>query len=259
MKVLIAGNWKMHKTISEGVKFVNEMKSMLDHKPNRGVLLCVPFTMLHAVSEAAKGSVIMIGAENFFYEEKGAFTGEISPEMIKDAGAQAVLIGHSERRELFGETNDSVNKKIKAALKHQIMPVLCVGETLEERELSKLEEVLTTQLKTAFKDISEQDAEKVIIAYEPIWAIGTGKTASPQDADQAHLTVRTILASLYNKTIADNMFILYGGSVKADNIDELIATDNINGALVGGASLEVESFARIANFKCSGNCGRPKS
>ncbi|MGL4389231.1 MAG: triose-phosphate isomerase [Brevinema sp.] len=249
MKNLMAGNWKMHKTIAEGVAFVNELKTKISEKADRDVLVCVPATMIHAVAEAAKDSAIKVGAENMFYEEKGAFTGEISPSMVKDAGATFTLIGHSERRMIFGETEGIVNKKMKAALIHGIIPVLCIGESLEEREGGKLEAVLNTQIKGAFEGISEADAKKVVIAYEPVWAIGTGKTASPQDADDAHAMSRKIVEALYGKSIADEMAILYGGSVKADNVDELMAMPNINGALVGGASLEVESFARIANFQ----------
>lgn len=255
MKTLMAGNWKMHKTIAEGVAFVNEMKTKLANRSDRHVLICVPFTMLHAVAEAAKGSSIMVGSENMFYEEKGAFTGEISPLMIKDAGANFTLIGHSERRAIFGETDEMINKKMKAAMAHHIIPVLCVGETLEEREGGKLEEVLTTQIKEAFAGISADDSKKVVIAYEPVWAIGTGKTASPQDADNAHAICRKIVESLYGKAISDSMLILYGGSVKAANVDELIAMPNINGALVGGASLEVDEFARIADFTAPSCCG----
>ncbi len=254
MKSLMAGNWKMHKTIAEGVEFVNELKKQLQDRPERGVLICVPATMLHAVAEAAKGSAIMVGSEDMYFEDKGAFTGEISPLMVKDAGATVTLVGHSERRVIFGETDFVVNKKIKAALAHGILPVLCVGESLEEREAGKLELVLSTQIKGAFEGISAADASRIVIAYEPVWAIGTGKTASPQDADDAHGMARMIVSSIYGSDLADNMAILYGGSVKADNVDELMAMENINGALVGGASLEVESFTRIANFTCGGNC-----
>lgn len=254
MKTLIAGNWKMHKTISEGVSFINDLKTKIEDKPHRGVLVCVPSTMIHAVAEAAKGSSILVGAENMYFEEKGAFTGEISPLMVKDAGATFTLIGHSERRAIFGESDELINKKVKAALAHNITPVLCIGESLEERESGKLESVIQTQLSEGLKEISEQEAKKIIIAYEPVWAIGTGKTASPQDADNAHAICRTILENLYSQNFANEMIILYGGSVKADNVDELISMPNINGALVGGAALEIESFARIANFNCSCNC-----
>lgn len=251
MKNLMAGNWKMHKTIAEGVSFVNEMKTQIVDKPNRGVLLCVPATMLHAVAEAVKGSSILVGAENMHFEEKGAFTGEISPLMVKDTGATFTLLGHSERRAIFGETDELINKKMKSALAHGITPVLCIGESLEERESGKLQSVISTQLKGGLAEISEDNAKKIVIAYEPVWAIGTGKTASPQDADDAHAICRKVIEEIYGKTLADTILILYGGSVKADNVDELMAMPNINGALVGGASLEVESFARIANFTCA--------
>ena len=258
MKNLMSGNWKMHKTIAEGVAFVNELKAQLQDRPERGVLLCVPSTMLHAVATAAKGSAIMVGSEDMYFEEKGAFTGEISPSMVKDTGATATLVGHSERRVIFGETDLVVNKKIKAALTHGLLPVLCIGESLEEREAGKLETVLSTQIKGGLEGISAADASKIVIAYEPVWAIGTGKTASPQDADDAHAMARKLVANLYGQELADKMMILYGGSVKADNVDELMAMKNINGALVGGASLEVESFTRIANFTCSDKCSCSK-
>ncbi|MGL4676316.1 MAG: triose-phosphate isomerase [Brevinema sp.] len=254
MKKLIAGNWKMHKTIAEGVVFVNELKSQIAERPRRGVLLCVPATMIQALAEAAKGTNILIGAQNMHHEEKGAFTGELSPLMLKDAGATYVLVGHSERRIIFGECNGCINLKVKSALKHDLIPVLCIGESLEEREAGKLEAVLATQLTEGLKGISESDAKKLVIAYEPVWAIGTGKTASPQDADDAHAICRKILAKLYSSTFAEEILILYGGSVKGDNIDTLIAIPNISGSLVGGASLTVEDFTRIVNFSCPGHC-----
>ncbi|MGL5956968.1 MAG: triose-phosphate isomerase [Brevinema sp.] len=252
MRKLIAGNWKMHKTIAEGVAFVNELKTQLANKPNRGVLLCVPATMIQAVAEAAKGTAILVGAENMHYEEKGAFTGEISPLMLKDAGASFVLIGHSERRAIFGECDKLINLKVKSALSHGITPVLCIGESLEEREAGKLESVLTTQLTEGLKGIPR--ANNFVIAYEPVWAIGTGKTASPQDADEAHQICRKILTKIYDDELAEALLILYGGSVNTENIDTLITMPNINGALVGGASLKVEDFARIANFTCPCGC-----
>lgn len=247
-KSLMAGNWKMHKTIAEGVDFVNQIKKGLSAKSDREYLVCVPFTMIKSVADAAKGTGLQIGAENLYFEEKGAFTGETSPSMIKDAGATHVLVGHSERRVIFKESNDWCNKKVKAALGAGLVPVLCVGEVLEEREAGKLKEVLTTQTKGGFAGLSKEDAAKVVVAYEPVWAIGTGKTATPQDADEAHLIIREVLKGLYDAPLAEGMRILYGGSVKPDNVDELMKKPNIDGALVGGASLQASDFERICNY-----------
>lgn len=254
-KYIIAGNWKMHKTINEGTEFIRQLNAGITSNPHREILLCVPFTMLHAASETAQDTAVQIGAQNMYFEEKGAFTGEISPVMLKDAGSNYTLIGHSERRTLFGETNEEINKKIKAALKFEITPILCVGESLEEREAGKLQSVLQTQVEKALEGVTSTDAQKIIIAYEPIWAIGTGKTASAQDANQAHEIIRSILEKKYNAELAQNMLILYGGSVKPDNVNELMSMPDINGALVGGASLEVESFTKIVNFTPRKNCG----
>lgn len=254
-KYIIAGNWKMHKTIKESEEFIFQLNARLISNPYRQILLCVPFTMLHAASEAAQNSPIQIGAQNMHFEEKGAFTGEISPVMLKDAGSNHTLIGHSERRILFGETNEDINKKIKAALKFEIMPILCVGESLEEREAGKLQSVLQTQVEKALDGVSATDVEKIVIAYEPIWAIGTGKTASAQDANYAHEIIRNILEKKYNAELAKNMLILYGGSVNPDNIAQLMCMPDINGALVGGASLDVESFTKLVNFTPRKSCG----
>jgi len=251
MKKLIAGNWKMNKTITEGVSFIQEYVGKIQEKPQRGILLCVPYTMLHAVSKVTEGTNIWVGTQDVYFENEGAFTGAISPAMIKDAGATWTLVGHSERRVIFKETNEVINKKLKAALTHQITPMLCIGESLEEREAGKLEVILTTQLKEGLVGLSEEEVKKIFIAYEPVWAIGTGKTATPQDADEAHGIIRKLLASFYNEELANNKFVLYGGSVRPDNIDELIAISNVDGVLVGGSSLDVDGFARITNFTCS--------
>ncbi|MGL5255128.1 MAG: triose-phosphate isomerase [Brevinema sp.] len=247
-KSMMAGNWKMHKTIAEGVEFINQIKPSLEVKSDREYLICAPFTMLKSLADAAKGSPLLIGAENLYFEEKGAFTGEIAPAMIKDTGATHVLVGHSERRVIFKETDEWCNKKVKAALKAGLVPVLCVGEVLEERESGKLKDVLSTQVNGGFEGLSKEEASKVIIAYEPVWAIGTGKTATPKDADEAHLIIRNILKNLYDTPFAEEMRVLYGGSVKPDNIDELMKMQNIDGGLVGGASLQPADFERICNY-----------
>lgn len=248
MKTLIAGNWKMNKTISEAQSFVNEYKTKINVHSNTELLLCVPFTCLHVVSEACKGSNIFVGAQDLFFEESGAFTGAISPKMLLDAGASFVLIGHSERRMIFAETNEDINKKLKIAIKHGLKPVLCVGETLEERESGELFSVLETQLKSAFADISNTDVRQVVVAYEPIWAIGTGKTASSKDADDAHIKVREILTKIYDKDFSDTVRILYGGSVNVNTYAETLSMPNINGVLVGGSSLDPENFAKISDY-----------
>lgn len=246
---LMGGNWKMNKTISEAVSTATELKKLVADVKDRDVLLFVSPTLLPAVCDAVKGSNIEVGAQNMYFEASGAFTGETSPLQVKDAGAQWVLLGHSERRHIFGETDELINKKIKSALENGIKPMLCVGELLEEREAGKVEAVLTTQVKGGFAGLSKEDAMKLAIAYEPVWAIGTGKTATPEDADEAHLVVRKVLTDLYDAEVADSMRILYGGSMKPDNVDGLMAKENVDGGLVGGASLKADSFERIVKFE----------
>jgi triosephosphate isomerase (TIM) len=244
----IAGNWKMHKTIPESVALAKELKDKLSGCGEK-VLVAPAFTALAAVAEALKGSKILVGAQNMGCEEQGAHTGEVSVLMLKDIGVKAVILGHSERRHSYLESDELINKKVLLALKHGIEPILCVGETLEEREGGRLETVIGTQLREGLKGVEAAALPRVTIAYEPVWAIGTGKTASPEDADAVHAYIRTVLAGLYGEAAAKAMCIQYGGSVKADNVAALMAKPNIDGALVGGASLKVEGFAPIALFR----------
>jgi triosephosphate isomerase (TIM) len=241
---LIAGNWKMHKTIAAAIELVKALQHSVQ---NAGVDVVVapPFTVINKVAEALHDSFIGVAGQDLFWEDFGAYTGEVSAPMLKDAGAEYVIIGHSERRQYFGETDATVNKKVKAALNHQLIPIFCVGETLEERETNKVEEVIERQVRVGLQDLSEANMQQVVIAYEPVWAIGTGKTASAEQAEAVHVMIRQLLSSMVSPEIADVMRIIYGGSVKASNSKELFAKENIDGALVGGASLKVEDFVGI--------------
>ncbi len=240
----------MYKAIPEAIELANGIKRELFKmdSQNIDVVLCPAFTALAEVYEVIADSNIQLGAQDVYWQEEGAFTGEISCRMLKDAGCKFVIIGHSERRQLFGETNDSVNKKLKAALSSEITPIFCLGETLSEREGNRTFEVLDNQLKEGLDGISEQDALRMVIAYEPVWAIGTGKTATPVQAQEAQKYIRTLLKSVYNKDVADNLRIQYGGSVKLENILELIQQPDVDGALVGGASLSIESFVGLVKI-----------
>jgi triosephosphate isomerase len=244
----IAGNWKMHKTVSESVALAKELKDKLAGCGEK-LLVAPAFTSLAAVAEALKGSNIILGAQNMGPEEQGAHTGEVSVLMLKDLGVKAVILGHSERRHTYLETDELVNKKVLLALKHGIEPILCVGETLEEREAGRLEAVVGTQVRKGLEGVAAAELAKVTIAYEPVWAIGTGKTATPEDADAVHAYIRSVVASLYGQAAAKALCIQYGGSVKPDNAAQLMAKPNIDGALVGGASLKAETFAPIARFR----------
>lgn len=246
-KTIIAGNWKMYKTITEAIELANGLKReffQLDYQII-DVVLCPPFTALVEVFEVIADSGIQIGAQDCLWQDEGAFTGEVSCRMLKDVGCKFVIIGHSERRQYFGETNETVNKKIKAALKNSLIPIVCVGETLGEREDGKTFEVLDDHVKNGLKDINDEDILKIVIAYEPVWAIGTGKTATSEQAQEAQKYIRDLLAKMYNKEIAGNIRIQYGGSVKPENITELMSQPDVDGALVGGASLEVNTFSEI--------------
>ena len=245
---LLAGNWKMHRTVLEAYHLVTEIGKCAAGLDDRDVILAPPFTAIHKVAEVLKGSDVEVAAQNVCWEEEGAFTGEISPKMLKSAGATAVIIGHSERRQIFHEDHEIINKRLKGALKFELMPIFCIGETLEERESNKTFEVLEEQLKKGLAGISFEDMEKTVVAYEPVWAIGTGKTATKEQAQEVHAFIRKLLAEMFEKDIADSVRILYGGSVKPDNVDELMAQPDIDGALVGGAALDAESFCRIINF-----------
>lgn len=245
-KKIIAGNWKMNKNHNEAVELINTLKSGIDTDKS-DVVVCVPFVDLMSVSEAIKGTNINLGAQNMYFEESGAYTGEIAPSMLKELGVKYVIIGHSERRAYFGETDEVVNKKVKKALEHDIVPILCVGETLEERELDITIELVRVQVKKAFASISKEDAKKVVIAYEPIWAIGTGKVATKEQAEEVCAEVRKVVSEVYGQEVADVIRIQYGGSVTGDSANELFNMPNIDGGLVGGASLK-EDFIKVVNY-----------
>ena len=249
MKKLIIANWKMNKTVKEAIFLIRELKKLLKDEKNVDIAVCPPFTALHAVSKELKSSGIKLGAQNMHYASAGAYTGDISPLMLKDAGCEYVILGHSERREFFKEDDMLINKKIISALQHSLKPILCVGETLEHRESSKTNEVLDKQLRNCLLDIKEIQMQNVIIAYEPVWAISRGnsnqKSATPHDAEESHRFIREVLENLFGKKIADNTRILYGGSMKPENAKELLSTKGIDGGLVGNASLNAKSFAEI--------------
>jgi len=245
-KPFIAGNWKMYKTISEALELVMALKEQARQLTGAELVVIPPFTALSEVRKAIEGSSIQLGAQNLFWEKEGAFTGEVSAAMLKSAGCEYVVIGHSERRQYFAETNETVNKKIKSALAHELIPIMCIGESLEEREKGKTIEKVETQIDSGLKDLGKEAMERIIIAYEPIWAIGTGVTATPAQAEEVHSFIREKLEKKYGKETASCAIILYGGSVKPANTYSLLKENNINGALVGGASLEAESFIQIA-------------
>ena len=244
---VIAGNWKMNMLPNEAMACIEQLTALVKDTQNE-VILCVPYTDLFYSLLTAQGTNIKIGAQNMHFEEKGAFTGEVSGPMLKCIGVEYVIIGHSERRQYFAETDETVNKKIKAALTNELKPIVCVGETLEQRESGKAEEIFTTQTRKAFEGLSKDDAKKVIIAYEPIWAIGTGKTATSEDANNSVKAIRNEIRTLYGDEVADEIIILYGGSVKSSNAKELFTTSDIDGGLVGGASLKADEFAKIVNY-----------
>lgn len=244
-KIIIAGNWKMYKTIKDGQELVVALRRDLYQIENIDIVVCPPFTLLAYLADALETSNIKLGAQDVYWQEEGAFTGEISSKMLLDAGCSYVIIGHSERRQFFGETNETVNKKVKAVLKSGLTPIVCVGETLVEREAGKTFKVLEDHVRNGLVDISADDALKIIIAYEPVWAIGTGKTATPQQAQEAHKYIRDLLTKIYNEDVAGQIRIQYGGSVKPENTEELMRQPDVDGALVGGASLKADSFAEI--------------
>src|SRR6185369_5424655 len=247
-KPVIAGNWKLFKTIAESVALVNELKPLVAINQDVEIVVAPVFTALSRVSDAIAGSNIRLAAQDCYWEEEGAFTGEVSPKLLKDAGCTHVIIGHSERRQFFGETDLTVNRKAKAAIATGLQPIICVGESLSERESDKTFTVIETQIKGALAGLQADVFADVIIAYEPVWAIGTGKTASDTQAQEVHVFIRELIAELYGQSIADAVRILYGGSVKPDNAKSLMAQPDIDGALVGGASLKAESFAAIVAF-----------
>jgi len=243
-KPIIAGNWKMYKTAQEGVAFISQLAPQVADVKETTMVICAPFPALFPMTEIAKNSNINIGAENLYWEDEGAFTGEVSAPMLAAIGCTYVIIGHSERRQYFGETDATVNKKVFAALKHNLLPIVCVGETLAEREQGVTFEVIKRQVTLGLANLTPPAWEKIIIAYEPVWAIGTGKTATPAQAQEVHAYVRNLLP----KEIAPKTRILYGGSVKPDNVKELMAQADIDGGLVGGASLKVDSYVKLVKF-----------
>ena len=246
-KKIIAGNWKMNMTPSEAVELVNTLKSLVVTE-EADVVFCVPAIDIIPVVEAAKGSNIQVGAENMYFEEKGAYTGEISPNMLTDAGVKYVVLGHSERREYFAETNETVNKKMLKAFEHGLTPIMCCGETLEQREQGVTMDFIRQQVKVGFQNVTADQAKTAVIAYEPIWAIGTGKTATTEQAQEVCKAIRECIAEVYDETTAEAIRIQYGGSVNAATAPELFAQPDIDGGLVGGASLKPD-FGKIVNWK----------
>lgn len=243
-KTVIAGNWKMNKTPSETTTFVKELIPVAKDA-QCDVIICVPYVCLQNAIEAAKGTNIHVGAENMHWEAKGAFTGEISADMLKDLGVEYVIIGHSERRQYFAETDLTVNKKVLAALENGLLPILCVGEYLEQREQGITAEVVAMQTKVALQGVSAEDMKKVIIAYEPVWAIGTGKTATSDEADEVNGIIRKTVASLYGDEVAEAVTVQYGGSMNPKNAKELLSKTNVDGGLIGGAALKADDFGVI--------------
>ena len=244
---VIAGNWKMNMLPNETIEFFDKfIPSVKDSKND--VIICVPYTDLFYAILSAQNSNIKIGAENMHWEEKGAYTGEVSGKMLKSINVEYVIIGHSERRAYFNETDESVNKKIKSAFENGLNPIVCVGETLEQRENNQTQHIITSQVEKALEGLSEEQVQNTIIAYEPIWAIGTGKTATPEDANNTIKLIRNKVKEMYNSDVSENVIILYGGSVKSTNAKELFETSDIDGGLVGGASLKADEFAKIVNY-----------
>lgn len=244
-KKIVAGNWKMNKTNLEGIETIKELGKLVEEYKNVEVVIGAPAIMLSDLVKAAEGSRVKIAAQNMYPKDSGAFTGEISPVMLKAVGVEYVILGHSERREYFGETDEFINAKVKAALAHGITPILCIGEKLEERESGKTAEVNSRQIKGGMAGLTPEEAKKVVIAYEPVWAIGTGKTATPEMAEETHKEIREVVAEMFGAGVAEGMVIQYGGSMNAANAAELMAQPDIDGGLVGGASLDAKTFAVV--------------
>lgn len=246
-KTIIAGNWKMYKTNQEALTMLSALKTMLKNytTSNIEIVIATPYTAISDAVKCVEGSKIKIGAENVYPKSEGAFTGEISPKMLKSIGTSYVIIGHSERREYFKETNEFINEKVKAVLLEGMTPILCIGEKLEERDNGKTLAILSEQIKDGMKNLTEEEAKKVVIAYEPVWAIGTGKTATPEMAEETHKEIRKFLASIFSEKTANEITIQYGGSMKPTNAKDLLSQENIDGGLIGGASLEAASFLEI--------------
>ncbi|NLT94052.1 MAG: triose-phosphate isomerase [Clostridia bacterium] len=248
-KPIIAANWKMHKTVKEANDFLQEFIPLVEGNNDVDIVLCVPFTVLDAVSKKIADTNITLGAQNVYCQDKGAFTGEVAPQMLLEFGTKYVIIGHSERRAVFGETDELIKEKVNKALQSGLIPILCVGETLEEREKGFTEAKCRKQIEAVFHGLTKDQAAQIVIAYEPIWAIGTGKTASSSDAEQTISYIRSLLSGIFDEDTALKVRIQYGGSVKPENVQDLMAQPNIDGALVGGASLDPQSFAKIVNYK----------
>ncbi|MDD5135831.1 MAG: triose-phosphate isomerase [Candidatus Omnitrophica bacterium] len=244
-RVIIAGNWKMNKNISESIDLANAIKRSLYNVEEVEIVVCPPFTSLSDVNEIVLESNIKLGAQDVYWEKEGAFTGEVSSPMLKNVGCEYCIVGHSERRQFFGETNETVNKKAKALLKEGIMPIVCVGEKLEDRKANKTFDVIKDHVTNSLAGLTKEDMRKVVIAYEPVWAIGTGVNATKEQAQEAHKYIRALLKDMFDGTVAESARIQYGGSVKPDNIKELISQEDVDGALVGGASLKADPFVQI--------------
>ena len=244
---VIAGNWKMNMLPDETIKFIEEFAPLVKDTENE-VILCVPYTDLFYALLNVQGTNIKIGAQNMHFEEKGAYTGEVSPQMLKSINVEYVIIGHSERRQYYNETDETVNKKIKAAFVNELKPIVCVGETLEQREAGKTEEIITTQTEKALEGLTNEQVKNTIVAYEPIWAIGTGKTATAEDANNSIKAIRDKICQIYGQNVGNGVIIQYGGSVKSTNAKELFEMSDIDGGLVGGASLKPDEFAKIVNY-----------
>lgn len=250
-KIIIAGNWKLNKTSLEAIDLVNGLKRELVDVTAVDIVVCPPFTALTEVHDVLTESNIELGAQNIYWEDSGAFTGEVSAPMLKDIGVKYVIVGHSERRQFFGETNETVNKRIKAALKHKLVPIVCVGENLQERESNKTFDVVRNHVEGSLAGLSKEEIKGLVIAYEPVWAIGTGKTATSQQAQEVHKYIRTLLEKMAGAEVAQSVRIQYGGSVKPENTAELMGQEDIDGALVGGASLKSDSFSAIVKNSVS--------
>ena len=246
-KKVIAGNWKMNMLPDGAIRFIDELTPLVKDTENE-VVLCVPYTDLFYALLTAQNTNIKIGAQNMHWEESGAYTGEVSGQMLKAIGVEYVIIGHSERRQYFAETDETVNKKIKAAFKYELKPIVCVGETLEQREAGKEKEIVTKQIELALDGLTDEQVQNTIIAYEPIWAIGTGKTATSEDANEMVKEIREKISNIYGQMVANRVIIQYGGSVKSSNAKELFSMSDIDGGLVGGASLKSDEFAKIVNY-----------
>jgi len=247
-KKIVAGNWKMNKDLSGTIELISAIKNELSKtETSTGVIVCPPFTNLESAKTVLEGSEIKLGAQNMHFQDSGAFTGEISVDMLKSVGCEYVILGHSERRTLFGETDEIINKKIKKAISAGLKPIFCIGETLEERESGSTEKVVEKQVRDGLAGLNESELDDMIIAYEPVWAIGTGKTATPEQAQEVHKFIRNLVSELYSANLAENLTIQYGGSMKPENAAELLGQPDIDGGLIGGASLKSDAFTAIVN------------